>query len=123
MSEPRIAELRFKPKRLSPWAALRVGMTVEEARTTLGPSPSRELVERVRRGQIVFQPPIQAFGRDVGAGRAKPPQQRKPVKYVNREGTTLRSCLCCRQSFDSSGPGNRMCDGCRGRNVSPFEPG
>jgi len=120
VSEPRIAELRFTPKRLSPWVALRVGMTQPEARAALGPGPSRELLERVRRGQIVFDPPIQVCGRDVRDVRAKAKPSRKPVKYVNREGATLRPCLCCRQPFESSGPGNRMCDACRGRNVSPY---
>jgi len=123
VSEPRIAELRFTPKRLSPWVALRAGMTESEARAALGPGPSRELMERVRRGQIVFHPPLQVSGREVRAERSQPPPRRKPVKYVNREGATLRPCLCCRQPFESSGPGNRMCEGCRGRNVSPFEPG
>jgi len=120
VSEPKIAELRFKPKRLSPWVALRVGMTVGEARAALGPGPSRELMERVRRGQIVFQPPIQLNGRDVRDVRAKAKPSRKPIKYVNRDGATLRPCLCCRQPFESSGPGNRMCDGCRHKNVSPY---
>ena len=120
MNEPRIAELRFKPKRLSPWVALRVGMTEEQARAALGPKSSRELFERVRRGQIVFAPPLQAFGREVRPERVKPSQGRKPVKYVNRDGATLRPCLCCRQPFESSGPGNRMCERCRTRDVSPF---
>lgn len=121
MSDPRITELRFKPKRLSPWAALRLGMTQEEARAALGPKSSRELLERVRRGQIVFQPPLQTCGRDVRAERPKGEPRHNPVKYVNREGATLRPCLCCRQPFESSGPGNRMCDGCRGQSVSPYD--
>lgn len=116
MSEPRITELRFKPKRLSPWAALRAGMTRAEACAVLGQS-SRELIARVRQGQIVFSPPIEAFGREV---QAVP--RRQPVKYVNRAGAKVRPCLRCRQPFESSGPGNRLCDPCRGRDVSPFEP-
>lgn len=88
--------MRFTPKRLSPWVALRVGMTQEEARAALRPKSSRELIERVRRGQIVFAPPIQAFGREVRPERAKPTQVRKPVRYVNRDEATLRPCLCCR---------------------------
>lgn len=84
---------------------------------------SRELMERVRRGQIVFHPPIQLNGRDVRevrAERAKPAQPRKPVKYVNRDDAALRPCLCCRQPFESAGPGNRMCPQCRTRDVSPY---
>lgn len=125
MSVPRIAELRFKPKHLSPWAALRVGMTRAEACEALGPGPSRELLERVRRGQIVFVPALRASGREV-TDRKEPPEAkatrpgRKSVRYVNRDPASLRPCLCCRQPFESAGPGNRLCDGCRGRNVSPY---
>lgn len=98
-------------------------MTQAEARAALGPGPSRELLERVRWGQIVFQPPIQLNGRDereVRAKRTKPAQPRKPVKYVNQVDAAPQPCLCCRQPFASSGPGNRMCDRCRTRNVSPY---
>ena len=36
--------------------------------------------------------------------------------------TTLRSCLRCRKDFDSTGPGNRMCDPCRAKmaEASPY---
>lgn len=114
MSEPRIAELRFKPKRLSPWAKLRVGMTQAEAHAALGPGPYRELSFRAQKGQIVFDPPLLAKGREVK------PQPPKPVRYVNRDAPNLRPCLCCRQPFESEGPGNRMCSGCRTKSVSPY---
>jgi hypothetical protein len=26
---------------------------------------------------------------------------------------SMRSCLCCRRSFESEGPGNRLCKHCR----------
>src|SRR5690606_31143443 len=57
MSEPRIAELHFRPKRGSPWALLRVGMTESEARAALG-RVDRELKARAHSGQIVFRPPL-----------------------------------------------------------------
>ncbi len=120
MSEPRIAELRFAPKRLSPWAALRMGMTYEEARAVLGPGPSREFVTRVRRGQIVFQPPLEVAGRPVlpSSGPTRPEPAR--IRYVNQAAATVRPCLRCRKPFESSGPSNRMCDRCRGCDVSPY---
>jgi hypothetical protein len=31
-----------------------------------------------------------------------------------------RPCLCCGRSFRSAGSMNRLCDGCRTRNVSPY---
>lgn len=39
-----------------------------------------------------------------------------------RPATTPRRCLGCGAEFASWGAGNRMCDGCRGRSVSPFAP-
>lgn len=33
-----------------------------------------------------------------------------------------RPCLCCEKPFLSHGPGNRMCDGCRGKDLSPYAP-
>lgn len=118
MNEPKIIELRYKPTSGSPWAALRVGMTRAEARAALGPGPSRELSLRAKRGQIVFDPPLLAKGREVKPQPPKTPPKR--VKYVNRDAPELRPCLCCRQSFESVGPGNRMCPQCRTRSVSPF---
>jgi hypothetical protein len=122
MSAPRIAELRFAPKRLSPWAALRVGMTREEACAVLGPGPSREFLTRVRQGQIIFHPPLQVAGQPVLPGPKPAEPSRGHVRYVNKDPAALRPCICCRRSFESSGPGNRMCERCRGRDVSPFEP-
>lgn len=119
MSEPRIAELHFRPKRGSPWALLRVGMTESEARAALG-RVDRELKARAHSGQIVFRPPLPLPERKpVGV----PPRRVKTDKHVNWDSAKVRTCLCCRRPFESSGPGNRMCDGCRGRDVSPFEPG
>lgn len=120
MNEPRIAELRFAPKRLSPWASLRLGMTHEEARAVLGPGPCREFLTRVRRGQIVFQPPLEVAGQPVlpSPGPTRPEPAR--VRYVNQATTTVRPCLRCRTPFESSGPGNRLCERCRTQNVSPY---
>jgi hypothetical protein len=33
-----------------------------------------------------------------------------------------RNCLCCKRVFPSTGAGNRLCDRCRARDASPFEP-
>lgn len=38
-------------------------------------------------------------------------------------GATVRPCLTCGKPFPSEGPGNRMCNPCRQRDASPFEPG
>lgn len=119
MTEPRIAELLFVPKRLSPWAALRLGMTREEACAVLGPGPSRELLTRVRRGQIVFQPPLMVAGQPVLPPTAPTQPEPPRIRYVNQQAGS-RPCLRCRKPFESSGPGNRMCDRCRGCDVSPY---
>lgn len=31
-----------------------------------------------------------------------------------------RPCLCCGKRFNSTGPGNRLCQKCRHKDVSPF---
>ena len=38
--------------------------------------------------------------------------------------TTPKACLRCRGTFESEGPGNRLCQMCRrmSQEVSPFEP-
>lgn len=33
-----------------------------------------------------------------------------------------RACLRCGKQFDSSGPGNRLCQRCRSVDVSPLAP-
>jgi hypothetical protein len=122
MIDARITELRFKPGPGSRWAALRVGMTLDDAVHALGDrrNDRGNLYYRARCGEIVFDLPLPQRGVvasdisdvDTGRGVEEPPRR-----------TVTRPCLCCRQPFQSEGPGNRLCDGCRGRNVSPFEPG
>lgn len=48
----------------------------------------------------------------------KPYQHKAPTSDRAKQ----RACLCCRSIFLSTGPANRMCDGCRGGDVSPFSP-
>ncbi|MEA3002316.1 MAG: hypothetical protein QOH81_1104 [Sphingomonadales bacterium] len=38
--------------------------------------------------------------------------------------TVCRPCLRCERPFDSTGPGNRLCDGCRQKSwdLSPYAP-
>lgn len=33
-----------------------------------------------------------------------------------------RRCLCCNKEFPSAHAGNRLCNGCRTKSVSPFAP-
>lgn len=40
---------------------------------------------------------------------------------INRRG--MRKCLCCGIDFMSEGPGNRLCQTCRHKDVSPYAPG
>ena len=119
MTEPRIAELRYKPRRGSPWAALRGGMTRAEARAAVGVR-AVEIMERVRRGLIIFDPPIQLCGQAV---KPNPKLRDRPISYRKPASSKTRPCLCCQQLFESHGPGNRMCERCRMRDVSPFAPG
>lgn len=35
---------------------------------------------------------------------------------AGRDGRRWRTCLCCRQSFESTGPANLVCDDCRDAN-------
>ena len=122
MIDPRITDLRFIPQRGSRWAGLRVGMTIDKAFDVLGRGRNDRaaLYHRIRRGEILLDLPLpqckalpsDIYDADTGRGAEEPPRQAK-----------VRSCLRCRQPFQSEGPGNRLCDGCRGRNVSPFEPG
>ena len=122
MIDTRITDLRFIPARRSRWAALRVGMTLDEAIAALGgrPNDRGNIYHRARCGQIVFDLPLpqrtviasDISDVDTDRGEEEPPRQ-----------IVTRPCLFCRTPFASEGPGNRLCDGCRGRNVSPFEPG
>ena len=34
---------------------------------------------------------------------------------------SVRECLCCRQIFRSSGPGNRLCQNCRSQSLTRFD--
>jgi len=116
MSEPRITELRYKPRPGSPWANLRLGMTRAEARAAMGVR-TVEIMERVRRGLIIFDPPIEKCGRAV---KPNPTLRDRPISYRRPASSKTRPCLCCRDPFDSHGPGNRLCDRCRARDVSPY---
>lgn len=115
MNDRRIAMLNYTARPGSRWTQLRVGMTWGEARS-LG-FLTGELNYRIRKGDIEL---------DLGPRRAhgivaadEPGTGVKQVKATTQE----RPCLRCRQPFKSEGPGNRLCGGCRTRDVSPFEPG
>lgn len=98
MIDPKIAALRFEPKRGSPWASLRVGMTLTEAVTALGSGPRNYgyITDRVRLGRIVLDRPLpqrtviasDISDADTGRGAEEPPRQ-----------TVTRPCLRCRQPF------------------------
>ena len=115
MSEAKIAELRFKPAPRSPWAKLRVGMTLEEALTALGNRADDRsyLYHRARQGLLVLDPPLPhrgIFASDISDVDVEQPRSQAKV----------RPCLSCRAPFESEGPGNRMCALCRTRDVSPY---
>lgn len=122
MIDPRITDLRFNPQQGSRWAGLGVGTTIDNAFDVLGRGRNDRsaLYHRIRRGEILLDLPLpqykalpsDIYDADTGRGAGESPRQ-----------TKVRPCLRCRQAFQSEGPGNRLCDGCRGRNVSPFEPG
>ena len=117
MSEPRVVRL---PDNLRPgsgaherWSRARLGMTFGELRAA--GVLRRDIWWYAQRGKVVFDPPVP------GIGPAKP----YTIKQYTRPSgpsTRPRSCLCCGRTFRSAGPHNRLCDPCRGRDVSPFEP-
>ena len=37
-----------------------------------------------------------------------------------KDGARVRPCLCCRKTFSSAGPHNRLCLDCRRKDVSPY---
>lgn len=37
-----------------------------------------------------------------------------------KEGARKRPCMCCRKTFSSAGPHNRLCLDCRRKDVSPY---
>lgn len=39
----------------------------------------------------------------------------KRSPYVTSGDGIMRACLRCGGKFESSGPGNRICDGCKGK--------
>jgi len=41
---------------------------------------------------------------------------------AGKSGKTKRKCLRCKQSFASSGPGNRLCTSCNGTNRDAYTP-
>lgn len=119
MIDTRITDLRFIPGPRSRWAALSVGMTLDEALAALGNRPNDRSVLycRARRGEIVFDLPLPP--RVVVASDISDADTGWEVEELPRQ-TVTRPCLCCRQPFESSGPGNRMCNPCRNQSVSPF---
>lgn len=48
--------------------------------------------------------------------------KRPPVTLTARVGEKIRSCLRCRRSFVSEGPGHRVCDACKTTEVWRFAP-
>ncbi len=43
------------------------------------------------------------------------------LAYDRSKQKTDRECLCCRQMFRSSGPGNRLCPDCRNQSLTRFD--
>lgn len=55
--------------------------------------------------------------------RGKPSTRRESTRRTPRaREAVVRPCLRCGHSFPSEGPHNRLCNRCRGIDVSPFEP-
>lgn len=72
---------------------------------------AREKARR-RQRQIAPQLPIARPARP-----ARPPS----IERETRNPTTKRACLCCRQTFLSEGPHNRLCGYCRRQNDGTAE--
>lgn len=53
------------------------------------------------------------------AAIGKCPRFGKPRKISSRG---VRKCLCCGRKFQSEGAHNRLCNGCRTKDVSPYAP-
>lgn len=84
---------------------------VKEAR--LRGESNRAIGERMGRSAhaVVMIAGTMGFGR----------KQRAPMQRTKAPAPrAVRNCLCCRRTFESSGPGNRLCKGCRARDVSPY---
>lgn len=44
------------------------------------------------------------------------------LEQIAQETRQIRACMCCRTSFESQGPHNRLCDPCRKRGTSEGSP-
>jgi hypothetical protein len=80
----------------------------------------------IRKLRDVDRLPWQQIADRMGRGNSGTAVRAKYIKLIEEPEpaptTKPRKCLRCTLTFQSSGPGNRMCDDCRGREASPFEP-
>lgn len=71
--------------------------------------PSTSIHNRLKR--------LQAQGVTIAPDRA-----RLLVRDGGRGERKPRRCLCCNKDFPSAHAGNRLCNGCRTKSISPFAP-
>ncbi len=43
------------------------------------------------------------------------------LSFDRSKQKSVRECLCCRDIFRSSGPGNRLCKNCRNQSLTRFD--
>lgn len=107
MSEPRVSWVRARTGALR---RAKVGHTIADL-ARLGVTP-QAIGNAKRWGNIGFSPPLQ-------------PNDLSQLRTARPRGPNIlptRPCLCCRRPFGSEGPHNRLCDPCREKGASPFEP-
>lgn len=120
--DPRVAKLDFKRTgRL--WIAARVGMTLPEL-FALGLT-TKHICRHLPDGRLAFDPCLserdvaEAYGEWRRMGRRLAAlaghQQRRSAK-------SLRACMCCRKDFKSEGSHNRVCQRCKDRAATTYDP-
>ena len=89
------------------------------------PKPARAKfsVERIQGAYLVLTPERAiAAGPFTDRSRAQMDCERRQRDEDVKHKRGVRACMCCRQSFESEGPHNRLCGTCRGlgHDTSPY---
>lgn len=67
---------------------------------------------------------VRAIAAEIGCALSyvhKALQGETPTPPVARRKKAKRACLCCRETFMSEGPHNRLCDRCRRQRLTAFD--
>lgn len=65
---------------------------------------------------------IREVGQALGRSTNSVASRLETIERVSLKTTQKRKCLCCRNEFTSSGPGNRLCLRCTRKDISPYAP-